>query len=394
MNKHAATDLAQMQSLPLEAKIRMTKERIKTWYESWTRFEIYNTETGKTRFVTIDTREFGAEPPLKENEWIQSAVDGQVYVSFSGGKDSTVLADLCARACKQYGWTLYLLFVNTGLEYPEIQKFVKTFAEWLRTTYEIEVVLDVVRPEMRFDEVLKKYGYPVISKSVSHAVRIAKRNPNGNVMKNVFNPENKGRFGFYKWKFLIDSEIPTSEECCNAMKKAPAKKYAKETGRKAILGTMACESSLRYSNWLKNGCNAFDTKTPTSQPLSFWTEQDNLHYIKKYDVPYCSVYGDIAVDFDDDTIPDEQINIIDFLGDYEPEDKLKTTGCDRTGCIFCMFGCHLEKEPNRFQKLKQTHPRQYEYCIGGGEMVEGKWQPSKEGLGLGHVLDYIGVKYD
>ena len=138
-NVHQPYDLAQMQALPLEAKIRMTKQRIKTWYESWTRFEIKDDATGKTRFVTIDTREFGAEPPMKETEYIVSAVDGQVYVSFSGGKDSTVLTDLCARVCKQYGWTLYLLFVNTGLEYPEIQKFVKTFAEWLRITYEIEV---------------------------------------------------------------------------------------------------------------------------------------------------------------------------------------------------------------------------------------------------------------
>ena len=89
-----------------------------------------------------------------------------------------------------------------------------------------------------------------------------------------------------------------------------------------------------------------------------------------------------------------QINIVDYLGCYEPEDTLETTGCDRTGCIFCMFGCNSEKDPNRFQRLKETHPRQYEYCIGGGEMVDGKWQPSKDGLGLGKVLDYIGVKYD
>lgn len=156
---------------------------------------------------------------------------------------------------------------------------------------------------------------------------------------------------------------------------------------------MAVESRLRYMQWIKEGCNAFDNKKPISKPLSFWTEQDILHYIKKYDVPYCSVYGDIVIDFSDDT-SDEQINIIDLLGDYEPEDRLKTTGCDRTGCIFCMFGCHLEKEPNRFQRLKETHPRQYKYCIGGGEMVEGKWQPNKEGLGLGKVLDYIGVKYE
>ena len=58
-----------------------------------------------------------------------------------------------------------------------------------------------------------------------------------------------------------------------------------------------------------------------------------------------------------------------------------------------MFGCHLDKEPNRFQRMKVTHPRQYEYCIGGGEMVDGMWQPNKQGLGLGFVLDYIGVKY-
>lgn len=394
-NRHDPGDLAQYQSLPLEAKIRMSKERIKVWYESWERFEIQNIKTGKTRFVTMDTREFGAEPPLKENEWIKSVFSGAAYVGFSGGKDSTVLADLCAQVCQRYGWTLYLLFVNTGLEYPEIQKFVKTYAEWLRTTYKIEVVLDIVRPEMRFDEVLKTYGYPVISKSASHAIKIAKRNPNGKVMKNLFNPENKGRFGFYKWKFLIDSDIPISEDCCTVMKKAPAKKYAKETGRMPILGTMAEESSLRYSAWLKNGCNAFEGKNPSSQPLSFWVGQDILHYIKKYNLPYCPVYGDIVVDLDlNDEDFENQMNIIDYLECYEPEDKLKTTGCDRTGCIFCMFGCHLEKEPNRFQRLKETHPRQYQYCIGGGEMVNGKWQPSKEGLGLGKVLDYIGVKYE
>ena len=136
---------------------------------------------------------------------------------------------------------------------------------------------------------------------------------------------------------------------------------------------MASESQQRKKNWLRQGCNAFYANYPSSTPLSFWTEQDILHYIKQFDVPYCSVYGNI--------VPDDEGTL------------LKTTGCDRTGCIFCMFGCHLEKEPNRFQRLKETHPRQYEYCIGGGEYVDGKWQPSKEGLGLGKVLDYINVKY-
>lgn len=404
-NRHEPGDLAQFQCLPLKAKIRMSTVRIEAWYESWTRFEIENIKTGKTRFVTMDTREFGAEPELKENEWIKSAFSGAVYVSFSGGKDSTVLADICARVCQRYGYTLYLLFVNTGLEYPEIQKFVKTYAEWLRTTYEIEVVLDIVRPEMRFDEVIKKYGYPVISKEVAqkvHDVNTAKKSGykdsyalrqfNGTyVSKNG----KKNAFSLERWKFILDADFDISHMCCNVMKKKPSKIYEKETGRKVIIGTLASESKLRKQQWLINGCNAFDKGRPSSQPLSFWTEQDILHYIKKYDVPYCPVYGDIVVDLDTGEIDfGDQMNIIDYLGCYEPEDKLKTTGCDRTGCIFCMFGCHLEKEPNRFQRLKETYPRQYQYCIGGGEMVNGKWQPSKEGLGLGKVLDYIGVKYE
>ena len=73
--------------------------------------------------------------------------------------------------------------------------------------------------------------------------------------------------------------------------------------------------------------------------------------------------------------------------------KYKTTGADRTGCVFCMFGCHLEKEPNRFQKLAETHPKLYSYCINGGSDESGVWLPDNKGLGLGKVLDYIGVNY-
>ena len=177
---------------------------------------------------------------------------------------------------------------------------------------------------------------------------------------------------------LVDSHIKVSNKCCDVMKKKPLHKYQKETGRRTIIATMACESKQRADGWMKTGCNAFDAKEPKSKPMSFWTEQDVLHYIKQFNVPYCPVYGEIQVAQHGEI--EGQINMIDYLGCYEPEDRLETTGCDRTGCMFCMFGCHLEKEPNRFQRMKKTHPKQYAYCM--------------EQLGLKEVLEYIGVPYE
>ena len=117
-NRHSSGDLKQYQSLSLESKIILTQQRIKAWYDAWTRFEIYDRETGKTRFVTWDTRDY-SEPPMKETEWIESAWPGAVYVSFSGGKDSTVLKHIVDSMYDD----VPALFGNTGLEYPEIQRF-------------------------------------------------------------------------------------------------------------------------------------------------------------------------------------------------------------------------------------------------------------------------------
>ena len=354
MNRHEPHHLKQMQSLPLEAKIIMTQTRIRAWCDHWC---------------------------------------DQVYVSFSGGKDSTVLKHIVDNM--PGGYDVPAVFVNTGLEYPEIQKFVKDIQAGKYPCFNSNV--EIIRPEMRFDEVIKKHGYPIISKDIASCIYGARRGSrtrlerlNGTLTKKDGSPS---MFNCSKWKFVMDSDFEVGSDCCKVMKKKPTAKYEKETGRKPIIGMLAEESIKRRDAWMKTGCNAFNITRPQSNPIAFWTEQDILHYIKKYNVPYCSAYGDIQVKNSEDT-EKGQINMIDYLGCYEPEDTLETTGCDRTGCIFCGFGCHLDRNPNRFQMLKQTHPRQYEYCIGGGEMVDGKWQPSKDGLGLGHVLDYIGVKYE
>lgn len=358
MNKFTKEDLKRFQAESLDDKFQRTFANVSEWYLRW---------------------------------------NNEVYVSFSGGKDSTVLADICARWCKVIGKPLYLVFVNTGLEYPEIQKHVKIFAQWLRDKYEIEVVLEILRPEMRFDEVIKTYGYPIISKEISKVISAAKRLDSkwGDVCRQKLNGTHlqksgkESQFNCKKYAPLVNVDFDISPVCCNVMKKKPAHSYAKATGRKPITAQMADESKLREQQWIKYGCNGFDMKSPISNPMSFWTEQDVLLYIKQERIPIASVYGDIVYELEPD-----QMRIEEFGIDGGGVEKLATTGCDRTGCIFCAFGCHLEKGESRFQRLKQTHPRQYQYCIGGGEYDEnGVWKPSKEGLGMGHVFDELNKIY-
>lgn len=112
--------LRQYQALPLRAKVSMSLARIREWYDHW---------------------------------------QGNVCVSFSGGKDSTVLAHLV----HEYYPDVPLVFANTGLEYPEIQQFARKMGA------------EFVRPKMSFSEVISKYGYPIISKENAEAIYYARR---------------------------------------------------------------------------------------------------------------------------------------------------------------------------------------------------------------------------
>lgn len=333
-------DLRQLQALPLELKIPLTKRRIVDW-----------------------VNEFG--------------VNG-VYVSFSGGKDSTVLLHIVREIFPE----VEAVFVNTGLEYPAIQHFVKTFDN-----------VTILRPEMRFDEVIKKYGYPIIGKEVSNTIYDARRSiEKGQFdttrVRKMLGEDYTMRFNHQKYKPLLYTDFIVSDKCCNIMKKKPMYAYEKKTGKVPILGQLADESLKRETAWLKTGCNAFDAKRPQSNPMAFWTEQDVLEYIKRYNIPIAAVYGEVVYQAEP-----EQMRLEDYGVKNCGTEPLCTTGLDRTGCIFCAFGAHLDKE-SRFERLKQTHPRQYEYCIGGGEYDEnGVWKPNKQGLGMGHVFDELNKIY-
>ena len=201
---------------------------------------------------------------------------------------------------------------------------------------------------------------------ISDNVRVAnKRERQECADKGNIPSEDRSNYSQVRYKFFLEAPFEISNQCCNIMKKNPAHNYHKQTGRNPITAQMASESRLRTQKWLQNGCNAFNTTIPTSNPMSFWTEQDILLYIKLHNLPICSVYGDVVIDYDKADIIEGQMDISDFLDDgKELFDKdnlpLKTTGCSRTGCCLCGFGCHLEKKgEGRFELLKETHPGIY-----------------------------------
>ena len=327
-------DLRELQALPLDLKILKTKNRIKEYYDF-----------------------FG----------------GQVYVSFSGGKDSTVLLHIAREIYPD----IEAVYVNTGLEFPEIQRFVKTFDN-----------VTILRPKMRFDEVIKKYGYPFISKDVSMTIHYAKQNNSewawkklNGINTKTDEPSEYWEKIYGKYKPLTQVDFNCSNWCCRVMKEKPLSEITKT--KKPITGILADESERRTNAWLKTGCNVFDSKKPMSKPMSFWTEQDVLQFLKSRNIPIASVYGDIVYKGDDGMLYENSI-----CGG-----NLCTTGCQRTGCMFCAFGAHLEEE-SRFVRLKQTHPKHYKYCMDGGAYdTDGLWKPTKDGLGFRHCIDVLNSIY-
>lgn len=311
-----AKQLKDLQALPLNYKVMISKQRILEWCEHW--------------------------------NWM-------VYVSFSGGKDSTVLLDLVcqvwAESISLHGNArLFVVFIDTGLEYPEIRQFVKSFIPYLTKKYGIQIELVILKPKMNFKQVLDKYGYPVVSKETSENLRkIRTMNISEKFRCKLLYGDDKGTAGKIAncWQYLLNAPFAISGQCCDVMKKRPIHVFDAETGLKTFTGEMAVDSRLRLENYLQTGCNAFDSGRPKSMPLGFWVEADIWEYLHTNNVPYSPIYD---------------------------------MGFTRTGCMFCMFGVHLEPEPNRFQKMQVTHPKQWEYCMFK--------------LGLAEVLDYIGVPWN
>lgn len=314
--------------------------------------------------------------------------NGDIVVCFSGGKDSSYLA---YRYCQvvsgieEYKNKKHIFaFADTTNETRAMKAHVKSFIEYLRNKFDLDIELKTTKPKTPWIKVIKEKGVPFPTKHVASAIRKTKkelRRLNINI-KNIeqycvstieardklremgFNNvsiyyltgwSNKGncftqRFKIpKKWLPLLWEECPVdvSEECCLIIKERPVQNIGYPN---IMTGEMAKESVAREAEYLKNGCNkVFPNGSVRSKPMRSMTEQGVLYGIKHFNIPICEDYGEIVC----------------------ADGKYKCTKASRTGCKLCGFGCQFDTD--RFVRLQETE----------APTVRAAFKPMSEG-GLGY----------
>lgn len=305
-------------------------------------------------------------------------MDGQVYNTFSGGKDSRTVKDLIDGIYDgRFGHYLppHILkkvlsypkptdaFCNTGLEFPEIVKYIKSFEG-----------VEILKPKMGFTRVISEIGVAIGSKKIARMIMDLRKPTEKNAASRHLyltgikrDGTTSSHFKLPKiWHKLIDAPFKVSNKCCDIFKKDPFKIYQQRTGFKPIIGTTTSESASRKLAYYSTGCNSFEEGKEKCRPISIFTETDIWEYAAMFNIRHCEVYYDreVMVEQLDGTF------VLRFL-----------KGEKSTGCTFCLFGLHLDdkKVNNRIQRLAISHPKYYDIVV------------NKCGLGL--VLKYCGISF-
>lgn len=311
-------EFIQKQSLPYEAKVTLAKLRAQEFYDK---------------------------------------LDGQVFCSV-GGLDSITLLFFLRKYVSK---TIPGVSVSS-LEDKSIQK-VHSQIENMTT----------LKPEKSKIEVIRELGYPIISKSVAAKIEQL-QNPNDKnaTIRHAIITGDTGKQGGYKhsrfmklserWQRLfVAQEAPfkVSGKCCYYMKEKPCDQYSKRTGRAVYMALMASEHGRREISLIKHGCNYYGKTVTRSCPFAIFNKTDLLRLAAELEVPVPAIYGEIV---------------------ELPSGILTTTKATRTGCTMCGFGIHMERRPHRFDRLRKSDPKQWEF-----------WMYDQ---GWGKVLAYIGVEWE
>lgn len=245
-------------------------------------------------------------------------------LSFSGGKDSTVLHYMLDIALP--GNKIPRVFINTGIEYKEVVDYVHELMK------KDERIIEI-RPTYPLGKVFKKYGYPFKSKEHSQMVHMYQQNGHSaSTLRYYDPPEERKRYGcpkILRYQFEEGTNLKISAECCNKLKKEPFTKWQKENNKPyKMTGERIAEGGLRASH---GGCLVIDKKgilkkfKPLNPMKNDWIDE----FINQYNIKLCVLYN-------------EPYNF------------------NRTGCLGCPYNVHIQRDLETLEKLL---PKEYDKAM-------------------------------
>lgn len=205
------------------------------------------------------------------------------YISFSGGKDSTVLHHLIDEAIP--GNKIPRVFINTGIEYEFIRKYVID----LKQRDDRFVIFN---SNVNITKMLQDKGYPF--KSKEHSCKLAMYQSKGINTKSIeryLDDNNSFKWpDKLKYQFTDEFDLKISDKCCYELKKHPIQRYEKESGRNiSILGLRMGEGGQRANH---EGCVVFDSSHELKKfkPLNPCSNEFIEWYLHKRNIKLCSLY--------------------------------------------------------------------------------------------------------
>lgn len=255
---------------------------------------------------------------------INSYGEENFYLSFSGGKDSTVLHHLLDMAIP--GNKIPRVFINTGIEYNEIVKFAKLMAE-------NDKRFVFIKPTKPIKQILEKYGYPF--KSKEHSTKLHEWQLGHRDTISIKKYLTKGASIHFtcpdvlREQFTDTYPLKISQYCCLELKKRPVHKWEKANNKTIkITGMMRAEGGQR----INIHCITTDNngKVTRFHPLSKINKEWEEWFIQKYKIKLCELY-------------------------YEPYNF------ERTGCKGCPFALGLQEQLETMEKYLPAERKQCEY---------------------------------
>lgn len=247
------------------------------------------------------------------------------YISYSGGKDSTVLSALVDMALPNN--QIPRVFADTGIELNMIHDFVKAQSERDRR-------IVIIKPSVPIKRMLEEYGYPF--KSKDHSKKLGTYQRNGMTRTAIrYLDGTRGRYtcpNILRYQFTEEFKLKVDYQCCVQMKEKPLIRYGKENSKPyAITGIRADEGGVRTNS----KCLVFSGgKLNQFHPLSVVSQEWEDWFIGEYNIEICDI--------------------------YKPPYSF-----ERTGCKGCPFNIYIQKE---LDVLNKFFPNEAKQC-------EAIWEP-------------------